>query len=185
MDTYEASPFVHRPVQERSRAALARIVAAATQVLVRKGHDGFSMAEIAQAADMPVGNIYRRFSGKDSIVEAIKLGALEHLEAVVRERLTAHPFDSAGEVIAALAETMARISEQNEALHRVLYSYPIATPALREIGLADEAACLTFTEQRLKGFCTAFQNKDERSLSAYPIRFWSRPLSASCAATIP
>eukprot|EP01041_Mallomonas_annulata_P029390 gene29390-51382_t len=50
MDSYEASPFVRRPVQERSRVALARIVAAATEVLVRKGNDGFSMAEVAEAA---------------------------------------------------------------------------------------------------------------------------------------
>lgn len=152
MDSYEASPFVLRPVQERSRAALARIVAAATEVLVRKGNDGFSMAEIAAAADLPVGNLYRRFSGKDSIVEAIKLEAIGRLETVVRERLSGQSFANAGQVVAELAASMARVSEQNEALHRVLFSYPMATPMLRAIGLAGRGRVFAHYRRGVLGF---------------------------------
>jgi AcrR family transcriptional regulator len=152
MDSFEASPFVRRPVQERSRAALVRIVSAATEVLARKGNDGFSMAEIADAAGMPIGNIYRRFSGKDSIVEAIKLDAIVRLEEIVRERLNGHSLTSAEQVVAELAETIATVSEQNEALHKVLYSYPIATPALRAIGLAGKGRVFDHYRRAILGF---------------------------------
>ena len=152
MDSYEASPFVRRPVQERSRAALVRIVSAAKEVLARKGNDGFSMAEIADAAGMPIGNIYRRFSGKDSIVEAIKLDAVVRLEAIVHERLNGHPMTSAGQIVAELAETIAKVSEQSEALHKVLYSYPISTPALRAIGLAGKGRVFEHYRRAILGF---------------------------------
>lgn len=136
MDSYEASPFVRRPVQERSRAALARIVAAATEVLVRKGNDGFSMAEVAEAAGIPVGNIYRRFDGKDSIVQTIKLEAIRRLEDAVCERLNGQNFTRPNQIVSELSAILAEVSERDEALHRVLYSYRMLTPSLRAIGLA-------------------------------------------------
>ena len=72
MSTFDTSPHVLRPQQERSRAALAKIVQAAEKILRKNGIDGFSMAAVAEAADLPVGNIYRRFKGKDELLQAIK-----------------------------------------------------------------------------------------------------------------
>jgi len=76
----DLSPSVQCPRQERSRAALSTIMAAAADVLARKGHDGFSMTEIAEAAGMAVANIYRRFESKDSIVQALALYNFQRLE---------------------------------------------------------------------------------------------------------
>ena len=152
MDSYEASPFVRRPVQERSRAALARIVAAATEVLVRKGNDGFSMAEVAEAAGISVGNFYRRFEGKDSIVQAIKLEAIRRLEDAVCERLNRQQFAGPSEIVSELSAIIAEISERDEALHRVLYSYPMRTPSLRAIGLAGRGRVFRHYNNAISGF---------------------------------
>jgi AcrR family transcriptional regulator len=152
MESYELSPFVHRPVQERSRIALARIIAGASEVLVREGHDSFSMAEIAEAAGLPVGNIYRRFKGKDSIVQAISLDTFTRLEDHVRDRLQGHHFASANEAVAELAAAMATMSEQNEGLCRVLLSYSITTDNLRDIVLAGRRRLISIYKEALSGF---------------------------------
>ena len=152
MDSYELSPFVHRPVQERSRIALARIIAGASEVLVREGHDSFSMAAIAEAAGLPVGNIYRRFKGKDSIVQAISLDTFTRLEGIVRDRMQGHHFASAREVVAELAAAMAVTSEQNEGLFRVLLSYPITSADLREIVLAGRRRLVSIYKDAVSGF---------------------------------
>jgi len=152
MDSYELSPFVHRPVQERSRIALARIIAGASEVLVREGHDNFSMADIAEAAGLPVGNIYRRFKGKDSIVQAISLDTFTRLEDLIRDRLQGHHFPSAGAVVAELASGMATMSEQNEGLFRVLVSYPVTSADLREIVLAGRRRLVSIYQDAISGF---------------------------------
>jgi AcrR family transcriptional regulator len=151
MDSYELSPFVRRPVQERSRAALARIISAASEVLVRKGNDGFSMAEIAEAAGLPVGNIYRRFEGKDSIVQAISLDTFRRLEDLVRSRLEGQQFASAGAVVAQLAASMATLSKQDEALLRVLFSYPMTSAVSRGLVLTGRRRLVSLYKDALSG----------------------------------
>jgi AcrR family transcriptional regulator len=134
MKSFDASPFVLPPQQERSRAALARIVQAAAEVMVKSGPEGFSMAEIAAAAGMPVGNIYRRFKGKDDIIQAIKLDATARLEAAVMQKLSGQTFGEARDLVFAYAQSMAAAFEKDEALHRVLFSQPTVNPALSQIG---------------------------------------------------
>lgn len=152
MDPYELSPFVLPPQQERSRIALARIIAGASEVLVREGSDSFSMADIAQAAGLPVGNIYRRFKGKDSIVQAISLDTFTRLEDIVRDRMQQPHFASASDVVAELAAGMAQMSEQNEALFRVLVRYPITSADLLAIVLTGRRRLVSYYKEAISGF---------------------------------
>jgi hypothetical protein len=55
MERFELSPFVHRPQQERSRIALARIIAGASEVLIRENFDSVSMADIHSDPKMTRG----------------------------------------------------------------------------------------------------------------------------------
>jgi AcrR family transcriptional regulator len=48
-----------------------RLVAAAAQLLHQQGVEKTTLADIAQAADVPVGNIYYYFKTKDELVEAV------------------------------------------------------------------------------------------------------------------
>jgi TetR/AcrR family transcriptional repressor of nem operon len=55
----------------RSRAGKReRLVAAACRVLHEQGVEQTTLADIAQAADVPVGNVYYYFKTKDQLVEA-------------------------------------------------------------------------------------------------------------------
>jgi hypothetical protein len=47
VENFDLSPFVLPPQQERSRIALARIIAGAVDVLIRNGGSSFSMDDIA------------------------------------------------------------------------------------------------------------------------------------------
>ena len=65
-----------------------RLVTAATQLLHQQGIERTTLADIAQRADVPVGNVYYYFKTKDDLVEAViaahadeikdRLAALEH-----------------------------------------------------------------------------------------------------------
>ena len=156
MDLYEMSPFVLRPLQERSRIALARIIAGASEVLVREGSNSFSMVDIAEAAGLPVGNIYRRFKGKDSIVQAISLDTFTRLEDIVRDRMQQPHFASASAVVSELAAGMAQMSEQNEALFRVLVRYPITSADLLAIVLTGRRRLVSYYRQAISGFLQHF-----------------------------
>src|SRR5258708_6716984 len=47
-----------------------RLIAAASQLLHQQGVEKTTLADIAQAADVPVGNIYYYFKTKDELVQA-------------------------------------------------------------------------------------------------------------------
>ena len=48
-----------------------RLIAAATQLLHQHGVEKTTLADIAQAADVPVGNVYYYFKTKDDIIAAV------------------------------------------------------------------------------------------------------------------
>lgn len=64
----QGDPVSSRPTQEARRR---QILDAACDCARRSGFHGASMAEIAQAAGMSVGQIYRHFENKEAIIAAI------------------------------------------------------------------------------------------------------------------
>src|SRR5260370_42103758 len=76
----EASKFKRPPKDLRDQARRDQIVTAARQCVVRHGFHAATMAEIAAAARMSVGQIYRYFPNKEAIVHAI-------VERIVAQRL--------------------------------------------------------------------------------------------------
>jgi TetR/AcrR family transcriptional regulator, transcriptional repressor for nem operon len=61
-----------------------RLIASARELVHRQGVERPTLAEIAQAADVPPGNVYYYFKTKDQLIEAV----VESREAEVRELLT-------------------------------------------------------------------------------------------------
>ncbi|MFF9351921.1 TetR/AcrR family transcriptional regulator [Streptomyces sp. NPDC014734] len=84
MASGNAPPGFNPPLQARSRAALQRILVAAEQVLAATGFDEFTMAAVADRAGLSVGAIYRRFEGKEQLLNAVK----DRLLARVEEDIT-------------------------------------------------------------------------------------------------
>lgn len=58
-------------VQERGRNSLERLLAAAEQVLESPGLESATVPAIAARAGMSVGNVYKRFPDKDSLISAV------------------------------------------------------------------------------------------------------------------
>src|SRR5262249_59599743 len=57
-------------IHEAPAGQAERLVAAACRVLQEQGVERTTLADIAQAADVPVGNVYYYFKTKDQLVEA-------------------------------------------------------------------------------------------------------------------
>ena len=133
LSTFDTSPHVLRPQQGRSRAALARIVAAAEQLLRTNSIDDFSMAAVAQAAGMPVGNIYRRFRSKDELIQAIQEDVVARIEDAVTERLSREQFRDIPSLIHGFVGVVSEAFSSDESVHRFLSSRS-GDPVLCEIG---------------------------------------------------
>jgi AcrR family transcriptional regulator len=81
------------------RGKRERLIAAAREALYANGVDGTSLADIAAAADVPLGNVYYYFRTKDDLVRAViqehldmagsLLGAIEAESAEPGQRLKA------------------------------------------------------------------------------------------------
>jgi AcrR family transcriptional regulator len=63
----------NEPTQVRSRERLARVLDAADRVLARDGAAAFTTTRVAAEAGVPIGSVYRFFSGKQALVEALAL----------------------------------------------------------------------------------------------------------------
>ena len=61
-----------------------RLVAGARQVIYQQGVETTTIADIAQAADVPVGNVYYYFKTKDELVAAAIDGHAQDVHAVLR-----------------------------------------------------------------------------------------------------
>src|ERR671919_2933102 len=58
-------------VQRKRGGKRERLVASAVELLHQQGVESTTIAEIAQSADVPPGNVYYYFKTKDEFVEAV------------------------------------------------------------------------------------------------------------------
>jgi AcrR family transcriptional regulator len=113
------------PPLERTRRADAirnrrRVLDAARRCMARKGLDA-QMEEIARAAGVGVGTVYRHFPTKDDLVEALAMARFERLAELGREALaTEDPWQSFADFMRASG----KIQSEDRALSEVLTSRP-------------------------------------------------------------
>ncbi len=88
-------------LQRRSEARRTEILRAASRVFRRMGLGAAGMREIADEADLSIGNLYYYFSGKDEILLYCQERTLEHMLAAV-EAARAMPASSAERLRAVL-----------------------------------------------------------------------------------
>lgn len=72
----------------RKRVAVAkreRLLASAAHLLHRNGVGATSLADIAQHADVPLGNVYYHYRTKDDLVRAVLVAQTEQVAAMVAE----------------------------------------------------------------------------------------------------
>lgn len=129
-DSAAAAPQRHRGGKRD------RLVASAAELLHRKGVGATTLADIAHAADVPVGNVYYYFKTKDDLVRAVIGAQTDQVE----EMLTA--FEALPQPADRLKALVRRWEQMREVIAR--YGCPFGTLVSeldrRDDGLDIEAA---------------------------------------------
>jgi len=137
-----ATVKIPRPPKElRDQAARDKILQAASACVVRSGFHGASMADIAKAAAMSVGQIYRYFISKEAIVHGI-------VERIVDNRLkwiSTHNW-ARGDMAAFLAKRLVLGAESESRAEQILM-LEVMAEATRSPGVAQ---FLRDADQRLR-----------------------------------
>ena len=68
------------PQQERSRQSLERALDAAVALMVERGSDAFTLAEVAERADVSIGSIYGRVKSKDDLLRSVHARELQRID---------------------------------------------------------------------------------------------------------
>jgi AcrR family transcriptional regulator len=122
------------PQQNRSRETRARILAAADTLLRAQGVDGFSIGGIASLAGIPIGNIYRRFEGKDDILQALKDAVANRIAAAVSSAVKTQSDRDLQSYVEGFADAVIGVFSSDEELHRALFDPRVASPKMLETG---------------------------------------------------
>ncbi|GGC40520.1 hypothetical protein GCM10011371_29890 [Novosphingobium marinum] len=86
----DQSEWIIEARQARSRETFRKILDAAVKLFVEKGFDGTTMAQIAAAAGIAPGSIYRRFADKEgllnSVIDSYYRTRIDEFDRLVEER---------------------------------------------------------------------------------------------------
>ena len=108
-----------------------RLVAAACDLVYRQGVQHTTIADIAEAADVPLGNVYYYFKTKDDLVAAVVDTHVEQIEAGLRLLEQRHRSPKAR-----LKALVGSVAEQRDAIAR--YGCPYGTLSAELAKRGDE-----------------------------------------------
>lgn len=109
-----------RPRQARSRATVETILTASARILVRRGFDGFTTNEVAEAAGVSIGSLYQYFPNKEALVAALIEQHVEGMNTAIFSELTRVAEMPIGNAVRAVIELVIRAHTIEPELHRVL-----------------------------------------------------------------
>jgi AcrR family transcriptional regulator len=159
------------PQQDRSRRALQKVLGAAESVLVAKGFDDFTMTAVAEQADVSIGAIYRRFEGKDQLLDAVWDSLLGKMESDLAAALDSAEPSMVGVVSALVRASVADLSGNK--LFPYLYAPSMAlttrvhdaistrrklflsaaAPHLEEVKRSDRQVAVVMVQAMVTGSC--------------------------------
>ena len=117
------APQTPRAVQERSRRTHDRIYQAGTKLLEQHGPSALTVANVASAAGVSTGTIYRRFGSKEQLLAVIQHEFVEDFKAEMARRLALERIGSAAsldEIVGTAVRGFAETFRARQRLLRVL-----------------------------------------------------------------
>ncbi len=96
------------------------ILAASARVLVKRGFDGFTTNEVADAAGVSIGSLYQYFPNKEALVAALIEHHIEEMNAAILSELTRVAALPMAEAVRAIIELTIRAHSVEPELHKVL-----------------------------------------------------------------
>ena len=109
-----------RPRQERSKVTVDTILAATARVLVKKGFDGLTTNNVAEAAGVSIGSLYQYFPSKEALVAALIEQHIEEMNSAILHELTRVAQLPMGQAVRAIIELTIRAHAVEPELHKVL-----------------------------------------------------------------
>ncbi|WP_374572727.1 TetR family transcriptional regulator [Phenylobacterium sp.] len=121
-----AAPRRRTPQQERSRARVEAILAAAHELVVEAGSDALKMSDIAARAGVPIGSLYQYFPDKPAILRELATRFMTRVRDMLREGM------------GGLATREAAL-ERSDALLLAYYRFFQDEPDVRDIWAATQS----------------------------------------------
>lgn len=167
--------------QERSRRTQNRILTEGTRLLQEGGPEALTVASVAEAADVSVGSVYRRFGDKERLLGAIQAGLAEDFRAEFRQRVAdtgATAATAPAEVIGSLVVGMAETFRTHAPLLRVFMLLGTQRPTVYEAGARVSAEDNRFFRDTLLPVASALRHHPDIEAA---IDFAYRLTYAACA----
>lgn len=126
-----------QPTQERAKARVERILAAASELIAETGSDTVRMTEVAARAGIPIGSLYQYFPDKASILRTLALRFMERVREGLREGFAG--IENAADALACVDATLEAYYATfiEEPVVRDIWSGTQSDKALQEIDIED------------------------------------------------
>lgn len=136
------------PLQGRSRASFERMLSAASKLLIERGADDFTIADVSKAGKVSIGSIYGRFDSKDDLVRAVQARALADIDAEMTASLAAvsAAATSLDDLVSRLIENLAEVLRKHSPIMRPLMLRATFDEVIAAAGKRSYAA----TEQQFR-----------------------------------
>ncbi|QYB00108.1 TetR/AcrR family transcriptional regulator (plasmid) [Rhodococcus sp. USK10] len=147
-------PDVPRAVQERSKRTHKRIYLAGIEVLEKQGPSALTIANVAAAAGVSTGSVYRRFGSKEQLLTVIQHEFVEEFKTEMASRLNAEHVERDAPLRQAVRVAVRGFAETFEARQRLLRELMLVStenPGVLDVGSRGAIECGTMFRELLLG----------------------------------
>lgn len=167
------SPQTPPAVQERSRRTHDRIYEAGTRLLEQHGPSALTVANVASAAGVSTGSIYRRFGSKEQLLAVIQHEFVEDFKAEMARRLALERLSSAAsldEIVGTAVRGFAETFQARQPLLRVLMLVATENEDVLEAGSRAAIECGAMFRELMLSAADQIKRPDPEAAIDYAYR---------------